>query len=104
MPDLFTAAGLAEAPKDEAIAPDAMLLRGFALPFAEGILRALSDIASQAPFRHMTTRWGAVMSVPMTSSGEVGWLTDRTGYRYDRIDPETGQPCTSMPACFRLLA
>jgi alkylated DNA repair protein (DNA oxidative demethylase) len=103
MPDLFSAAGPAEQPKDEAIAPGAMLLRGFALPFVEDILRALNDIAIQAPFRHMTTRWGAVMSVAMTNCGEVGWLTDRAGYRYDRIDPETDRPWPDMPACFRAL-
>ena len=79
------------------IAPGAMLLRGFALPFVEDILRALGDIAAQAPFRHMTTRWGAVMSVAMTNCGEVGWLTDRAGYRYDRIDPETGRQWPDMP-------
>src|SRR4051794_31964566 len=108
MPDLFSAAGPAEQPKDEAIAPGiapgAMLLRDFALPFAEDILRALGDITAQAPFRRMTTRWGAVMSVAMTNCGEVGWLTDRAGYRYDRIDPETGRPWPDMPACFRALA
>jgi alkylated DNA repair protein (DNA oxidative demethylase) len=32
------------------------------------------------------------MSVAMTNCGEAGWLTDRGGYRYDRIDPETGRP------------
>jgi len=85
MPDLFSAGGLAEEPKDEAIAPGAMLLRGFALPFLEDIIRALGVIAAQAPFRHMATQWGAVMSVAMTNCGEFGWLTDRAGYRYDRI-------------------
>jgi DNA oxidative demethylase len=104
MPDLFSTAGLTEAPKDEIMAPGAMLLRGFALPFVEDILRALGDIAAQAPFRHMTTRWGAVMSVAMTNCGEFGWLTDRAGYRYDRIDPETGRQWPDMPGCFRALA
>jgi alkylated DNA repair protein (DNA oxidative demethylase) len=104
MPDLFSAAGFSEELKDEAIAPGAMLLRGFALPFVEGILKALGDIAAQAPFRHMTTRSGAVMSVAMTNCGEVGWLTDRAGYRYDRIDPATGRRWPDMPPCFRALA
>jgi hypothetical protein len=27
----------------------------------------------------------------MTNCGEAGWLSDRGGYRYDRIDSETGQ-------------
>lgn len=106
MPDLFSAVGavFAEELRNEAIAPGAVLLHGFALPFVEGILRAITDIVAQAPFRHMTTRSGAVMSVAMTNCGKVGWLTDRTGYRYDRIDPETGQPWPHMPECFRALA
>lgn len=68
-----------------------MLLRGFALPFADDVLGALGDISARAPFRHMTTPWGAAMSVAMTNCGDAGWLTDRAGYRYDGIDPETGQ-------------
>jgi alkylated DNA repair protein (DNA oxidative demethylase) len=44
------------------------------------------------------------MSVAMTNSGSVGWVTDRSGYRYDRADPETGKPWPAMPASFRALA
>ena len=35
-----------------------------------------------APFRNMTTPGGFRMSVAMTNCGEAGWVTDRTGYRY----------------------
>src|SRR5437899_8950014 len=104
MPDLFTAAGVAEERRDEAIAPGAMLLRRFALPFVDDVLIALGQITAQAPFRHMTTPWGAAMSVAMTNCGDAGWLTDRAGYRYDWIDPETGKPRPGMPECFRALA
>jgi len=104
MPDLFSTAGLTEAPKDEAIAPGAMLLRGFALPFVDGILAALGEIAAQAPFRHMATQWGAAMSVAMTNCGEAGWLSDHAGYRYDRIDPETGRPWPALPDAVAALA
>src|SRR5580700_2229023 len=104
MPDLFAAASLAEERRDEAIAPGAVLLRGFALPFVDNVLAALGDITAQASFRHMTTPWGAAMSVAMTNCGDAGWLTDRNGYRYDGIDPETGQPWPAMPECFRELA
>ena len=104
MPDLPTDAGVAEEHREEAIAPGAVLLRGFALPFVDNVLAVLSDITAQAPFRHMTTPWGAAMSVAMTNCGEAGWLTDRTGYRYDRVDSETGQPWPVMPECFRELA
>ena len=103
MPDLFATAGAAE-PWDEMIARGSVLLRGFALLFVDNILVVLGDITAQAPFRHMTTPWGAAMSVAMTNCGEAGWLTDRTGYRYDRVDPETDQPWLAMPECFRELA
>ena len=39
----------------------------------------------------MFTPGGHQMSVAMTNCGTVGWVTDRTGYRYDGIDPESGQ-------------
>ena len=79
MPDLLTAASIAEERRGEAIAPGAVLLRGFALPFVDNVLAVLSDIPAQAPFRHMTTPWGAAMSVAMTNCGEAGWLTDHAG-------------------------
>ena len=101
MPDLFTAASVAEEHRDEAIAPGAVLLRGFILPFMDEVLAALGDIIAQAPFRHMVTPWGATMSVAMTNCGDAGWLTDHTGYRYDGIDPQTGHPWPAMPECFR---
>jgi len=104
MPYLFTAADVIETPQDETIAPGAVLLRSFVLPFVDEIFDALGHITAQAPFRHMTTPWGAAMSVAMTNCGEAGWLTDRGGYRYDGIDPETGQPWPAMPECFRQLA
>lgn len=104
MPDLFTAASIAEERRDESIAPSAVLLRGLALPFVDDVLAALGDITAQSPFRHMTTPWGAAMSVAMTNCGDAGWLTDRTGYHYDGIDPETGEPWPAMPECFRKLA
>src|SRR5215471_2998443 len=104
MRDPSTGARVTEAAPNEAIAPGAVLLRGFALQFVDDVLAALGDITGQAPFRHMTTPWGAAMSVAMTNCGEAGWLTDRAGYRYDQIDPETGQPWPAMPECFGEMA
>ena len=49
----------------------------------------------------MFTPGGHQMSVAMTNCGSAGWVTDRTGYRYDGIDPESGQPWPAMPAVFR---
>jgi alkylated DNA repair protein (DNA oxidative demethylase) len=44
------------------------------------------------------------MSVAMTNCGEAGWLSDRTGYRYGAIDPETNRPWPAMPDVFAHLA
>ena len=44
------------------------------------------------------------MSVAMTNCGALGWVTDRTGYRYDGIDPESGKRWPAMPASFLTLA
>ena len=104
MSDLFAAIPVREEPRCEVIAPGGVLLRGFALPFVEDILAALRDIGARAPFRHMTTPWGAMMSVAMTNCGDAGWITDRHGYRYDPIDPGSGRRWPPMPDCFLALA
>ncbi len=103
MNDLFDNLEPVDPPR-EVMAEGAMLLRGKALPFEADILSALQAIIARAPFRHMTTPGGYVMSVAMTSCGTAGWVTDRTGYRYDRIDPESGRPWPALPDCFLELA
>jgi len=42
--------------------------------------------------------------VAMTNCGSFGWVTDRTGYRYDANDPEAGGLWPAMPPSFRELA
>jgi alkylated DNA repair protein (DNA oxidative demethylase) len=44
------------------------------------------------------------MSVAMTNCGNLGWVSDRSGYRYAPEDPETGTPWPPMPPEFRDLA
>jgi alkylated DNA repair protein (DNA oxidative demethylase) len=82
----------------------AMLLRGRALPVESALLAAIDRIAAQAPFRRMVTPGGFQMSVAMTNCGSVGWVTDRTGYRYDSSDPDSGAPWPAMPDVFLALA
>jgi DNA oxidative demethylase len=91
-------------PSQEALAERAVLLRGFAKPFEADLIADISAIVAQAPFRHMVTPGGHQMSVAMTNCGSVGWVTDRTGYRYDGADPESGKPWPAMPPSFRALA
>jgi len=86
------------------MADGAVLLRGFARPFESDLIAALREIVAQAPFRKMFTPGGHQMSVAMTNCGNAGWVTDRSGYRYDGIDPESGKPWPAMPPVFRELA
>jgi DNA oxidative demethylase len=91
-------------PSREVMAEGAILLRGFAEPFEADLIADISDVAEQAPFRHMVTPGGHQMSVAMTNCGGVGWVTDRSGYRYDAHDPEAGKRWPAMPPSFRELA
>jgi len=40
---------------------------------------------------------GARYNCSQTSCGLVGWLSDRNGYRYSRINPENNKPFAEMP-------
>ena len=98
MPDLFDLE--AKQPLQEG----AVLLRGRALPVDKALVAAIDDIAARARFRRMVTPGGFQMSVAMTNCGSVGWVTDRTGYRYDPRDPESGASWPAMPDVFLTLA
>jgi len=91
-------------PSREAMADGAVLLRGFAKPVEAESIVALREITEQAPFRNMFTPGGHQMSVAMTNCGSAGWVTDRRGYRYDGVDPVSGQRWPAMPKVFCELA
>jgi alkylated DNA repair protein (DNA oxidative demethylase) len=101
--DLFESVPDMRPPREE-IAEGAVLLRGFAKPVEGDLIAALRAIVEQAPFRHMSTPGGHQMSVAMTNCGGSGWVTDRSGYRYDGVDPQSGKPWPEMPPSFRALA
>jgi len=90
--------------RDEHLQTGVMLLHGFALPDALGILEAVKTVATAAPFRQMQTPNGYRMSVAMTNCGAVGWVSDASGYRYDACDPESGRPWPPLPAILSRLA
>lgn len=101
--DLFETIGDARPPR-ETIADGAVLLRGFVRPFEAELIPALRVIVKQAPFRHLITPGGHRMSVAMTNCGSLGWVSDPSGYRYDPIDPDSGQNWPVMPEVLRRLA
>ncbi|MGK9230724.1 DNA oxidative demethylase AlkB [Inquilinus limosus] len=103
MSDLFDSLP-APGPAEEALAQGAVLLRGFARDRAEALVAAVRAVETQAPFRHLVTPGGYRMSVAMTNCGRVGWVSDRSGYRYDPIDPIAGRPWPEMPEIFAALA
>ncbi len=92
------------APSSEPLADGAVLLRGFAAAQAPALLEEVERVAQAAPFRHLVTPGGYTMSVAMTNCGGLGWVSDRTGYRYDPVDPDSGNPWPAMPAVFLDLA
>jgi alkylated DNA repair protein (DNA oxidative demethylase) len=101
--DLFEAVPDVRPPR-EAMADGAVLLRGSVKSYEGELIASLREIVAQAPFRRMFTPGGHRMSVAMTNCGHAGWVTDRSGYRYDGNDPQAGQPWPEMPPSFRTLA
>lgn len=88
----------------QTLAPGAVLLRGFAISGANALLACVQDVIALAPLRHMITPGGFRMSVAMSNCGALGWVTDRSGYRYDATDRDSEQPWPRMPAAFLRLA
>jgi alkylated DNA repair protein (DNA oxidative demethylase) len=101
--NLFESVSQAQASK-EMLCPGAVMLRRFAQKYETELFAGLKEVTAKAPFRHMVTPGGFRMSVAMTNCGAFGWITDETGYRYDRVDPETNATWPEMPDCFLKLA
>lgn len=88
----------------EPLEEGAVLLRGFARAEASELIEEVGRVAHAAPFRHLVTPGGYTMSVATTNCGRLGWVSDRTGYRYDPVDPLTNAPWPAMPSAFLELA
>lgn len=86
------------------LAAQACVLHGFALGLVDAVLADIRAIEARAPFRHMVTPGGHVMQVAMSNAGTFGWCSDRRGYRYDRLDPQSGKPWPALPPAFLQLA
>lgn len=98
MQDLFASQRRAVEPMGDGL----VLLPGFADTAA--LLAALPAITAQAPLRQQVTPGGKTIAIAMTNCGELGWVSDRRGYRYEANDPTTGRPWPAMPDDWRALA
>ena len=65
------------------------LFQGFLSSAAQSDLVAdLREIIRTAPLFSPVTASGKAMSVRMTSAGQLGWVSDRKGYRYQDRHPD----------------
>lgn len=88
----------------EPLADGAAVLRGFAAGAADDLWREIGRVVEAAALRRMVTPGGLRMSVSMTNCGALGWVSDRKGYRYDAVDPDSGHAWPGMPTVMRHLA
>ena len=64
----------------------------------EDLVATLRDAVIAAPlFTPVMPRTGKPFSVRMTNMGSLGWVSDRTGYRYQATHPEQGTVWPAFP-------
>ena len=95
---------LFESPTKQEIIKDVYLLSGFVAPVEREVLTGLASIIQAAPLRQMMTPSGFPMSVTTSNCGQLGWVSDKKGYRYSAVDPVSNTPWPTMPASFLQLA
>jgi len=61
------------------------------------LVEELRDVARAAPPFSPDTPFGLKMTVRMTSAGQFGWFTDKSGYSYIKQHP-SGSPWPPIPA------
>jgi alkylated DNA repair protein (DNA oxidative demethylase) len=87
------------------VAPGVVLWRGWLTPAGQAAL--LADVMArldQAPlYRPVMPGSGKVFSVEESNFGPLGWVSDRTGYRYQATHPATGQPWPDLPSSLSAL-
>ncbi|MCJ2091683.1 alpha-ketoglutarate-dependent dioxygenase AlkB [Methylobacterium sp. J-072] len=81
------------------LAPGLIHHPGFLDPAARARLAAevAAVLASAPPVTPCMPRTGKPFSVRMSNAGPLGWVSDRSGYRYQPTHPETGAPWPAIP-------
>ena len=63
-----------------------------------GLVDDLRHLTREAPFfTPVMPRTGRPFTVRMTNLGVLGWVSDRSGYRYQSSHPETKKPWPAIP-------
>ncbi len=94
-----------ESKKSFTTSPGLEYLPGFFTPEAQkNLVATVLTAAEKAPFYSPTMpKSGRPFSVRMTNLGPLGWVSDRAGYRYQSMHPETGQPWPAIPEILQSL-
>lgn len=90
--------------RDLVFAADSILLAGFALAHEAELLKGLDDVLNVAPWRYWEIPGGHRMSAAKSNCGALGWVSNRKGYFYSEIDPDSGKPWPAMPDIFLSVA
>jgi len=70
----------------------------FDRPAQTRLLETVLQLVAQAPFyRPAMPGSGKDFSVEQSNFGELGWVSDKSGYRYQKIHPVTGKPWPPIP-------
>ncbi len=65
----------------------------------KAILRDIRKVVEAAPlYTPVMPRWGRPFSVRMSAAGPLGWVSDKSGYRYQPVHPVTGKPWPDIPS------
>ena len=62
-----------------------------------GLVAEVFAAVEAAPLYRPVTPGGRPFSVRMTNLGPLGWVSDRNGYRYQSVHPETGARWPPIP-------
>jgi alkylated DNA repair protein (DNA oxidative demethylase) len=61
------------------------------------ILDAIAEVIAKAPLFRPRMPTGPYMINTLTNCGDVGWVSDKRGYRYQETHPETGRRWPPIP-------
>lgn len=102
---MATGASVASRPKHQglSLAPGLVYVPGFLDRDEQvALLADIRDILVAAPLiQPVMPKTGMPFSVRMSNCGPLGWVSDRSGYRYQPTHPLSRKPWPAMPALAR---